>query len=99
MPMTGVGVDWFRYAISIVVVFLLLIGLLWLLKSMKNIQKKSNSDKKIQVIETISIGPRQKISLIRVGSNQVLVGITPNQFTSLGSWSDVSQIKEDDFVA
>jgi len=99
MPMTGVGVDWFRYSISIVVVFLLLIGLLWLLKSMKNIQKKNNSDKKIQVIETISIGPRQKISLIRVGSNQVLVGITPNQFTSLGSWSDVSQIKEDDFVA
>lgn len=97
--MIGVGVDWFRYSISIVVVFLLLIGLLWLLKSMKNIQKKNNSDKKIQVIETISIGPRQKISLIRVGSNQVLVGITPNQFTSLGSWSDVSQIKEDDFVA
>lgn len=97
--MTGMGVDWFRYAISIVVVFVLLIGLLWLLKSMKNIQKKGNLNKKLQLVETINIGPRQKISLIRVGSNHVLVGITPNQFTALGSWPDVSTLKEDDFVA
>jgi flagellar protein FliO/FliZ len=96
--MTGIGVDWFRYAISLGVVFTLLIGLLWLLKSMKNIQRKSNSDKKILLVETINIGPRQKLSLIRVGSNQILVGITANQFTALGSWPDVSTIKEDDFV-
>lgn len=91
--------DWFKYAISICVVFALLIGLLWLLKSMKNIQGKSNGDKKIQLVETLNIGPRQKISLIRVGSNQVLVGITANQFTALGSWPDVSTLKEDNFVA
>lgn len=97
--MTGIGVDWFRYAISIVVVFALLIGLLWLLKSMKNSQRKSSVNKKIQIVETINIGPRQKISLIRVGSNQVLVGITANQFTALGSWPDASTLQEDDFVA
>lgn len=97
--MTGIGVDWFKYAISICVVFALLIGLLWLLKSMKNIQGKSNGDKKIQLVETLNIGPRQKISLIRVGSNQVLVGITANQFTALGSWPDVSTLKEENFVA
>ena len=91
--------DWFRYAISLGVVFALLIGLLWLLKKMKTIQKSSQSDRKIQLIETINLGPRQKISLIRVGTNQVLVGITPNQFTALGSWPDTSILKEEDSVA
>jgi flagellar biogenesis protein FliO len=32
------------------------------------------------------VGVRQKIALVRVGSRQVLVGMTPGQFTALGSW-------------
>jgi len=40
------------------------------------------------LLETISLGPRQKIALLRVGGQQVLVGITASQFTALGTWPD-----------
>jgi flagellar biogenesis protein FliO len=32
------------------------------------------------------VGVRQKIALVRVGTRQVLVGMTPGQFTALASW-------------
>jgi flagellar biosynthetic protein FliO len=99
MATTGMGIDWFRYALSIGLVLLLLIGLLWVLRRLKSMQKISSKNNNLELLETINIGPRQKISLIRVGSNTVLVGITVNQFTALGSWSDVSVIKGEDFVA
>ena len=99
MPTTGMGIDWFRYALSIGVVLLLLIGLLWILRRLKSLQKISSENSKLQLLETINIGPRQKISLIRVGSHQVLVGITVNKLTALGSWPDESVIKGEDFVA
>ena len=99
MQTNGMGIDWFRYALSIGLVVSLLIGLLWILRRLKSMQKISSENNKLQLLETINIGPRQKISLIRVGSHQVLVGITVNQFTALGSWSDVSVIKGENFVA
>lgn len=99
MATTGMGIDWFRYALSIGLVLLLLIGLLWVLRRLKSMQKISSKNNRLELLETINIGPRQKISLIRVGSNQVLVGITVNQFTALGTWSDVSVIKGENFVA
>ena len=93
------GIDWFRYALSIGLVLSLLIGLLWVLRRLKSMQKVSSKNNKLEILETINIGQRQKISLIRVGSQQVLVGITVNQFTALSAWSDVSVIKGEDFVA
>jgi len=99
MATTSMGIDWFRYALSIGLVLSLLIGLLWVLRRLKSMQKVSSKTNKLELLETINIGPRQKISLIRVGSHQVLVGITVNQFTALGAWSDVSVIKGEDFVA
>lgn len=99
MPTTGMEFDWFRYALSIGLVLVLLIGLLWILRRLKNIQISSKENNKLQLLETINIGPRQKISLLRVGSHQVLVGITVNQITALGSWSDVNVITGEDFVS
>ena len=99
MATTGMGIDWFRYALSVGLVLLLLIGLLWVLRRLKSMQKISSKNNNLELLETINIGPRQKISLIRVGSHQVLVGVTVNQLTELGTWTDVSVIKGEDFVA
>jgi flagellar biogenesis protein FliO len=42
--------------------------------------------RQLQVIEAVSVGPRQKVALVRVGSREVLVGISPAQITALGNW-------------
>jgi flagellar biogenesis protein FliO len=40
----------------------------------------------LEIVETISVGPRQKIALLRVDQNMLLIGMTANQFTALGQW-------------
>jgi flagellar biogenesis protein FliO len=42
--------------------------------------------RRMQIIESLSVGPRQKFALLRVGEHEVLVGITPTQMTSLAHW-------------
>lgn len=80
--------DWIRVAGSIVVVFMLLAALMWTLRRMKIMQTTQGGEKKLQVLETISVGPRQKIALLRTANHLVLIGISANQFTALGSWED-----------
>ena len=80
--------DWVRVAGSIVLVLLLLGALMWTLRRMKILQTTQGGERKLQVLETISVGPRQKIALLRVANHQVLIGMSANQFTALGSWED-----------
>jgi len=57
-------------------------------------KNSQNSGRRLQIIETVSVGPRQKIALIRVGNHEVLVGITPTQMTSLGQLPEGSHISQ-----
>ncbi|NBX05209.1 MAG: flagellar biosynthetic protein FliO [Betaproteobacteria bacterium] len=79
-------IDWMRTAGSLLLVLALLGGMLWLLKRVKAMQEKNNGHRQMELIETLSVGVRQKIALVRVGTRQVLVGMTPGQFTALASW-------------
>ena len=89
MGSTGTSpVDWVRVAGSIVVVLVLLAVLMWTLRRMKTMQSIQGGARKLHVLETISVGPRQKIALLRVANHQVLIGMSANQFTALGSWED-----------
>ena len=84
---TGLSaMDMLRYAGSMVLVLSLLGGLLWALKRMQTGVRTGGSLKQLQVIEAVSVGPRQKIALVRVGNRDVLVGISPAQITALGNW-------------
>jgi flagellar protein FliO/FliZ len=78
--------DMLRFAGSLLLVFCLLCGLLWGLKRMQSGVRLSGGERQLQVIEAVSVGPRQKIALVRVGSREVLVGVSPTQLTALGSW-------------
>ena len=79
-------IDWLRMAGSLLLVVALLLAMLWMLKRLKAMQEKHNGPRQMVLLETLSVGVRQKIALVRVGSRQVLVGMTPGQFTALGSW-------------
>lgn len=85
--------DWVRVAGSIVLVLLLLAALLWTLRRMKIMQTTQGGELKLRVLETISVGPRQKIALLQVDKHLVLIGMSANQFTALGSWEDHTAAK------
>jgi len=86
MNAAGTGIDWFRMGASMVLVLGLLAAMFWMLKRMKRLQIQHKGAPRLEVLETLSVGPRQKMALVRVGAHQVLVGMTATQFTALGSW-------------
>ncbi len=79
-------IDWLRMGGSLLLVLALLGGMLWMLKRLKAMQEKHHGPRQMELMETLTVGVRQKIALVRVGTRQVLVGMTPGQFTALGSW-------------
>jgi flagellar protein FliO/FliZ len=79
-------IDWLRAAGSLLLVMALLGAMLWMLKRLKALQEKNSGPRQMELMETLSVGVRQKIALVRVGTRQVLVGMTPGQFTALASW-------------
>ena len=88
------AVDMLRFAGSLILVLCLLGGLLWALKRMQTGVRPGGGLKQLQVIEAVSVGPRQKVALVRVGSREVLVGISPAQITALGNWPAASAEKD-----
>jgi flagellar protein FliO/FliZ len=80
------GMDMLRFAGSLVLVVGLLGGLLWGLKRLQSGVRPGGGVRLLQVLEAVSVGPRQKIALVRVGGRDVLVGVSPTQLTALGSW-------------
>jgi flagellar protein FliO/FliZ len=69
------------------VVIGLLLALLWTLRKMQNgstLLRKKNQ--RMHTLETLSVGPRQKILLIQVDGQNVLVGVTAHQMTALSPW-------------
>jgi flagellar protein FliO/FliZ len=99
MGTTTSGIDWFRFTGSMAVVVVLLVGLVWTLRKIKLMQNHQSAARTLQIIETISMGPRQKIALIRAGNKQILIGMTATQFTALGAWDTESSQQESSFEA
>ena len=71
---------------SIALVLVLLAAMLWILQRLRSMQIAKNGISKLEIVETISIGPRQKIALLRVDQHMLLIGMSANQFTALGQW-------------
>jgi len=78
------SIDWVQLISS----FLLVIGLLALaLVWMKRMQSiPSGKGRRIQILETHSTGPRQRLVLIRVQGREMLVGMSPGRMDALGDW-------------
>ncbi len=79
---------------SLVLVFGLLGGLLWGLKRLQLRIQPGQAGRRLQVLETAGVGPRQKLALVRVGSHEVLVGISPGHMSALGQWPAEGQASD-----
>ena len=78
--------DWLSMMGSFLLVIGLLVATLFLIKKMgPSISNASN--KRLQILEVQNLGARQKLLLVSVNADQVLIGISPQGMTNLGSWS------------
>ena len=81
---TGSFFNWFQFLLSFALVIGLLLAALWGLKRIQKIPGGANrKDQQIEILESLSLGPRQKLLLVRVNNDQVLVGISAGQMQPL----------------
>lgn len=78
--------EWLSFAASFAIVLSLLAALLFLLKKMQSGNLLGMSARKIRILETFSTGPRQKLVLLRVKDQDILVGITVQTMTTLATF-------------
>ena len=78
--------DWFSFIASFTVVLVLLGLVLFGLKKMQNGSLLGMGPRRIRILDTVSIGPRQKIILLRVRDEDILVGVTVQQINTLAGF-------------
>lgn len=80
-------VDWMSFVSSFLLVILLLGATLWGLKRYGRMQfQKQTGDAKLVIVDSLSVGTRQRIALIETDGQRLLVGITPHSISGLGQW-------------
>ena len=80
-------VDWFSFVFSFLLVIALLGATLWGLKRFGRMQLQNQSGKaSIRLIDSISLGARQRIVLIESDNQRFLVGVSAQTMTGLGQW-------------
>ena len=88
--------EWLSFAASFAIVLSLLAALLFLLKKMQSGNLLGMSARKIRILETFSTGPRQKLVLLRVKDQDILVGITIQTMTTLATFPVSDEDRESD---
>lgn len=79
--------EWLSMMSSLAVVLALLAATLFGLKKM-GLSTSKDATKKLQVSEVHNLGPRQKLILVSINNEQVLLGVTPQAINHLGNWPD-----------
>jgi len=77
--------DWVQYLLSFALVIGLLLALLWGLKKLQigsALMRRPNA--RVQIIETVALGARQKLALVRIDQREVLIGVTHQNITAIG---------------
>lgn len=89
--------DWLQYLFSFIFVIGLLLTLLWTMRKLQNgslLMRKSTQ--RLQTLETLSVGTRQKIMLVRVDDQEILVGVSAQSMTVLSPWPAKTQANAPD---
>ena len=79
--------NWLYIAMNFAIVLALLGGVLYVLKRMQSGNLLGTSQRKIRIIEAISLAPRQKVVLLRVKDQDILVGVSPQQIDHLATFA------------
>ena len=78
--------NWLNVAMNFAIVLALLGGVLYVLKRMQGGNLLGMPARKIKVIEMVSVAPRQKVVLLRVNDQDVLIGVSPQQINAIATF-------------
>ncbi|WP_407291399.1 flagellar biosynthetic protein FliO [Stutzerimonas zhaodongensis] len=81
MSSAGMGGQMTKLLLGLLLVIGLIFLLAWLLRRMQQLNPRSNQA--IKLISTQALGPRERLVLVQVGSEQVLVGLSAGRITPL----------------
>ncbi|MDZ7754139.1 MAG: flagellar biosynthetic protein FliO [Gammaproteobacteria bacterium] len=83
VPQAGAGLPghMVQTVMGLAAIVLLIFGLAWLLRQVFRLQPTMNG--RMRVLGGLSLGPRERIVLIKVGDTQLVVGTTPGRIQTL----------------
>ena len=86
--MTEIGWnEWLSMMASLAVVLVLLAATLFGLKKM-GLSTVKSSTKKLHIGEVQNLGPRQKLIVVTINDEEILLGVTPQAINRLGNWPE-----------
>ena len=81
VPQSNYAADVAKIAAYLLFIVAFIFVLSWLLKKFGRFQHSSLGN--LKVVDTILVGAREKILLIEVGANQIMVGVSPGHIRTL----------------
>ena len=78
--------DWAQFALSVTFVFLFMAAVLWWLSKRKGGFLVNRINRPIQIEDTLQLGIKHKLMLVKVDEFKVLVSVTPNEMQTLHAW-------------
>ncbi len=79
--------DWLSFSFSFAVVLALLGALLYGLKRLQSGNLLGLPQRRIRILESASVAPRQKLVLVRVKDQDLLLGVTAQQINTLATFA------------
>ncbi|HCJ29867.1 MAG TPA: flagellar biosynthetic protein FliO [Pseudomonas sp.] len=81
MNSSGMGTQMSKLLLGLLLVIGLIFLLAWLLRRMQQLNPRGNQA--IKLISSHALGPRERLVLVQVGSEQVLLGLSAGRITPL----------------
>lgn len=80
-PLTWQAIS--QVLLGLVLVIAVIVVLLWLLRRVTALQQQRQA---IKIVAATSLGSRERVMLVQIGSQQLLLGVTPSQITTLARY-------------
>lgn len=74
-----------QVTLSLLLVLAAVFAAAWLLRRMRGLQRTRSSEG-LAVVAEVAVGPRERVVLVEVGGERVLVGVAPGSVRALRSW-------------
>ena len=86
-PGAGVGMaELSTLLLGLLFVLAIIVGCAWLIKRMGGISGANTNT--IKVLSVTSVGSRERLALVDVGGQQLLLGVTPQQINTLHTFAE-----------